>query len=453
VFNGLPDLLLVSWTQHISLYTLVTRMLLCSVTQYLTIIAKMPVAWPGVLDSAFGGVSLAWNWAFASPAALDCLLADVWGAWESRGANRAGIRGAVVLAAPVAVYCLLVACHALWWLLMPWAYAALATVLTRFLKYFSFVVDLLSKWHMFERLRSRLGAIAAAGRPSFTEFMKQRAIVTLLVTTFFFYPAVACVAMGMFSCMDVCGVRQWLMDMSLTCPTRAVHQSQWQWALGVGVPALLFCAAVPLFVLVWLQHALHTGRLNDDKFTARYGFMYSNYRIHPPKPHGGRLARLLSAARYRVNIVWDVVVHCQTLLLVFIAVYCRIWHEFYQAQLLITALAAYMLGIAVFRPFRLLASQCLQTASVAVLLMTCICVTTFIKPGALDTRQLLGYQQAAGSVAIFVLVINGLFIAVALAMLLACAFPSWTRKKSSTPPAAAATAPQGGRFPTLTQVA
>jgi hypothetical protein len=420
--------------------------------QYLTIIAKMPVTWPGVLDSVFGGVSLAWNWAFASPAALDCLLAGMWGTWASMGANRAGTRGAVVLAAPVAMYCLLVACHALWWLVMPWVYAALSTVLSGFLKYFSFVVDVLSKWHMFERLRSRLRAIATARRTNFWEFMKQRAIVTLLVTVFFFYPAVARVALGMFSCMEVCGVRQWLMDMSLTCPTNSVGQSQWQWAVGVGVPALLFCAAVPVFVLVWLQHALHTGRLNDERFTARYGFMYSSYRIDPPVPHCGRLARLLSAARYRVNIVWDVVVHCQTLLLVFIAVYCRIWHEFYQAQLLCAALAAYMLGIAVFRPFRLLASQCLQTASVTVLLMTCMCITTFIKPDALDTRQLLGYQQAAGSVAIFVLMINGLFLAVALAMLIACLFPTIGKKKSGTA-AAAAAPPQGARFPTLTQVA
>jgi hypothetical protein len=281
--------------------------------------------------------------------------------------------------------------------------------------------------------------------------MKQRAIVTLLVTVFFTYPAVARATVGMFSCMEVGSVRQWLMDMSLTCPTHAVGQSQWQWAIGVGVPALVFCAAVPVFVLVWLQHALHTGRLNDQRFTARYGFMYSNYRIHPPVPHGGRLSMLLSSARYRVNIVWDVVVHCQTLLLVFIAVYCRIWHEFYQAQLLSAPLAAYMLGIAVFRPFRLLASQCLQTASVAVLLMTCMCVTTFIKPDALDTRQLLGYHQAAGSVAVYVLLITGLFLAVALAMLVACLFPTIGKKKNST--AAAAAPPQGGRFPTLTQVA
>jgi hypothetical protein len=385
--------------------------------QYLVIIIKMPVAWPKLLDRVLGGVGLAWDWAFASPPALDCLLMDVWEAWASRGANRAGVRGLIVLAAPVFVYSLLGACHVLWWCAMPGFY-------TGFRKYFSFAADLLPKWPVLGCVQSRLRARAAAGRPNFREYMKQRAIVTLIVTVFYFYPAVARVAVGMFSCMDVCGVGHWLLDMRLTCPIGSVRQSQWQWAVGVGVPALLFCAGVPVFVVAWLQHALNTGRLDDDSFTARYGFMYSNYRIDPPMPHGGRLAKLLSTAGYRVNIAWDAVIHLQTLLLVFIAVYCRIWHEFYQAQLLCAALAAYMVAIAVFRPFRLLASQCLQTASVAVLLMTCLCVTTLIKPDAMDTSQLLGYRQAADSLAIFVLVINGMFIVVAAALLIGCLLPS-----------------------------
>jgi hypothetical protein len=418
--------------------------------QYLVIIAKMPIAWPKELDSTFGGLSVAWNWAFASPAGLDCLLTAVSGTLSSTGANRAGARGFVVLAAPVVVYCLLLACHALWWCVLPWCYAALSLMVTGFLKC-SFVVDVLSKWHMLERLRSRLRALAAARRPIFWEYMRQRAIVTLIVPVFYFYPAVARVAVGMFACMEVCGVKHWLMDMSMDCPMNSLGQSQWQWSVGVGVPAILFCAAVAVFVLARLQHALHTNCLSDQRFTARYGFMYSNYRIDPPMLHGGRLARLLSTIRYRVNIVWDVVVHCQTLLLVFIAVYCRIWHEFYQVQLLCAALTAYMLVITVFRPFRLLASQCLQTAAVAVLLMTCMCVTTFIKPDALDRNQLLGYQQAAGSIAVFVLIINGLFVAAALALLVSCLLP--INKKGTPAAAAAPPPPQGKRFPTLNQAA
>ncbi|WIA15681.1 hypothetical protein OEZ85_002307 [Tetradesmus obliquus] len=317
--------------------------------QYLAIIVKMPVAWPDQLATTFDGLSRVWSWAFASPAALDCLLA-------SMGANRAGARALVALAAPVAAYWLLLACHALWWCTMPWFHAALSFVLTGLLKRLDFVAGMLLKWPLSGCLHSFLRIPSTARRPNFWEYMKLRAIVTLLVTVFFFYPAVARVAVGMFSCMEVCGDRYWLMDMSLTCPRDSVGQSQWKWAVGLGVPAVLFCVAVPIFVVVWLQHAQHAGRMNQERFIACYGFMYSNYRIDPPVPHGGRLARLLSSARYRVNIVWDAVVHCQTLMLVFIAVYCRIWHEFYQAQLLSAALAVYLLAIAVFRPFRLLAT-------------------------------------------------------------------------------------------------
>jgi hypothetical protein len=248
------------------------------------------------------------------------------------------------------------------------------------------------------------------------------------VTIFTFYTPIASVAISMFSCIPVCGKSYWILDINLRCPWESVSQPQWQWAVGVGVPAVLFSAVVPVFVVAWLMHALRTGSLTSAGFVQRYGFLYSNYRIDFPTPQGGSIVKLLTAARRRVNIAWDAVVHCQTLLLVFTGVYGTVWHEFYQTLLLSSVLGAYLLLVVMFRPFRLPSSQCLQAASFAVLCMTCTCVLSFIRPDALDQRQEDWYKQAGKVIAVFVMVSNGLFLVVTLGLLLWCVLPFRRRR-------------------------
>jgi hypothetical protein len=65
----------------------------------------------------------------------------------------------------------------------------------------------------------------------------------------------------------------WVEDLSQLCYSRASYHRGW--ALGLGVPlTLLFCAALPAGVFVFMWYSRKQGKLADLDFQRRYGFMY-----------------------------------------------------------------------------------------------------------------------------------------------------------------------------------
>jgi hypothetical protein len=378
--------------------------------QYLNIIAKLPISWPNELTYAISKLRIIWSWIFLSPAALDCTLADN---PRTSGADQAGIAGLIMLLMPLLMFSTVIVSRVIWWWIKPFA-CAVRKIFGLLLRCCRGVIKLPSDWHTLEQFIADVSGLCGTGRdnavPCFREYFLQRTVITLLVATFFFYPATAAVAVGMNSCIDVCGEGYWILDMKLRCPRESVGQPQWQWAVGVGVPACIFCAVVPLFVATWLMRALRMRTLAAKDFVQYFGFLYSNYKTDIPIPEGGSLVKHLNAVRYRVNIAWDAVVHLQSLLLVFIGVYGTTWHEFYQTSALFTLLAAYLLMIVLFRPFRLPSIQFLQSACFAVLCFTCTCVLLLIKPDDMDSKQEANYTRAASVFAVLILVFNGVFL-------------------------------------------
>jgi len=72
--------------------------------QYLGgIIAKLPVQWPGALDSIFSSLGRTWGWVMGSAASMDCLLLSMNGGQELRAA-RAGWKGLISLLAPAVMF-------------------------------------------------------------------------------------------------------------------------------------------------------------------------------------------------------------------------------------------------------------------------------------------------------------------------------------------------------------
>jgi hypothetical protein len=202
--------------------------------------------------------------------------------------------------------------------------------------------------------------------------------------------------------------------------------------MGLGVPALLFCVVVPLFMVVFLSHAARINRLDEEYFREYYGFLYSDYRftkdVGSMSAAEGRLAKLFIILNHRVNLVWGAVIHCQTMLLVVASVLGRIWHEFYQVLVVSGLLVAFLVLIVLLRPFRRNTTQWLQQMSTAVLCATCLSIMAFVKPDGMDARQIDGSNKASKAVAIWVLVINISFLIITVLLLFYCAIRQLFKK-------------------------
>jgi hypothetical protein len=279
--------------------------------------------------------------------------------------------------------------------------------------------------------------------------MRQAWVVTLLVTIFFFYPSVARVAVSMFTCVSVCEKWYWAMDMDLLCPTQLwtrTPPSEWpmhaKWAAGVGIPSVILVVAVPLFVALLLWWGARNKRLHTLGFRGRFGFMYRDYKTD----HVGRqqqaadgtslcsespdtqtaLIKHLSAVRqwvYRhLILVWDAVIHIQTVLLVCVSVIGMLLHEYYQTLILAAVFGTYLMLIAWLHPFRNLDVQRLQCLSSATLFVSCLLVLVFIPPDYMDTRQSNFYRGAQPDIGRLLIAINVAFVFFACCQMIRCLF-------------------------------
>jgi hypothetical protein len=283
--------------------------------------------------------------------------------------------------------------------------------------------------------------------------MRQAWVVTLLVTVFFFYPSVARVAVSMFTCVNVCEERYWAMDMDLLCPTQLWNHapSEWpvhaKWAAGVGIPSVVLVVAVPLFVALLLCWGAHTKRLHTLEFHSRFGFMYSDYKIdHVGRKqqaadgtglYPGPAVRYLLALRQWVHhhliLVWDAVIHIQTILLVCVSVIGMLLHEYYQTLILAIMFGLYLILIAWLCPFRNPHVQRLQCLSNATLFVSCLSVLFFIPPDFMDTRQSNFYRGLQPDIGRLLIAINITFVSFACIQMMRCLFRNmrWQLQASS----------------------
>eukprot|EP00775_Hariotina_reticulata_P006417 gene6417-6648_t len=185
-----------------------------------------------------------------------------------------------------------------------------------------------------------------------TQYQQRWVAVMLLVTVFFFYPSIARIAVGMLECIKVCNGQYWLMDVDKRCPTeiwKSTKPSEWPshaiWAAAVGIPAAIIVAAVPLAVVILLVWAYHSERLHNPGNRGCFGFMYSDYNIKQVESSSslnavvadskdvGHLYQywpLRKALLQHVTLVWDAVIHVQTIILVYVSVCGMLLHEYYQ---------------------------------------------------------------------------------------------------------------------------
>lgn len=124
-------------------------------------------------------------------------------------------------------------------------------------------------------------------RARFSWQLLGRLRVAALVVAFYAYPTLVKAALIFFACLPIDNAAHsphaeyairnhtagyWVMDIQQECFTGS-HR---QWALGLGVPAVVvLCLGVPLalFLLLWCN----TQNTSKKAFQQRYGFLYCNY--------------------------------------------------------------------------------------------------------------------------------------------------------------------------------
>jgi hypothetical protein len=448
-------------------------------------IAKLPVTWPQEVAQAMTGLSDIWGKAFGSVASLDCLL-QAFDYSSGPHVDLSSLKALINLLLPVLVFLLVLCCQMVWWASRHRIKAALANFLLKLLRWCldsngiayadnatlpvqspqqqqQTVPGTTSRWHAVSAAVSRyrslikswsiraqfLQASRAHGSGSHMSgvrrHMRQAWVVTLLVTMFFFYPSVARVAVSMFTCVSVCKERYWAMDMDLLCPTQLWSHapSEWpvhaKWAAGVGIPAVVLVVAVPLFVALLLWWGARNKRLHTLKFRGRFGFMYRDYKTdhvgrqqqaadgtslcsESPYPAMRYQWALRQCVRHHLILVWDAVIHIQTVLLVCVSVIGMLLHEYYQTLILAAVFGAYLMLIAWLRPFRNPDVQRLQCLSSATLFVSCMLVLVFIPPNYMDTRQSNFYRGAQPDIGRLLIAINVAFVVFACFQMMRCLF-------------------------------
>jgi len=271
------------------------------------------------------------------------------------------------------------------------------------------------------------------GLDGLRHYLQKHWIVTLLVTIFFFYPSIARIAVSMLTCIDVCGSSYWVMDMQTPCPRQEVFAGRgWSdarvhWAIGVGLPAVLLCVGIPIFVAWLLLWGAHGKRLHTAEFMGRYGFMYSDYNIAniEKQIESSSVPRWTShaaAMKQYLILTWDAVIHVQTVILVCVSVSGMVLHEYYQTLILAAVIAVYLVMVVWLRPFRAVHSQKLQGLSYAVLLATCLLLLVFIPPALMDNRQETFYQKAQPVAGVLLCTLNFGYVGLAVYYLMRCMF-------------------------------
>eukprot|EP00775_Hariotina_reticulata_P012393 gene12393-12528_t len=300
--------------------------------------------------------------------------------YENPQVDRSSLKALINLLLPVLVFLLVLSCQIVWF------------------------ISHTKGWC----IRSQYQASRPAGwshMSGLTHYMRQRWVVTLLATLFFFYPSVARIAVSMFTCITVCDEHYWVMDMDLQCP-RSQSPGSWsgyaKWAAAVGIPALVCMVLVPVSVASLLLWAAGTKRLHSLEFQTRFGFMYSDYKTDLLGRRQLKTSSSVSMSpdiarrllQQHLSLVWDAVIHVQTVVLVCVSVVGMLLHEYYQTLILTAVFGTYLILIAWLRPFRNRSVQRLQDMSSATLCLTCLLILFFIPPDYMDDRQNGDYKKA-----------------------------------------------------------
>ncbi|KAG2444938.1 hypothetical protein HXX76_001674 [Chlamydomonas incerta] len=125
------------------------------------------------------------------------------------------------------------------------------------------------------------------GPVRFRPYFATRMAVTLIAVIFYFYPSVTDEILSVLQCKEVDSSTAtysaysqamgmyWEQDYGLHC----FRDSHLVLALVVAIPGVvLFCLGVPLASAAFLRRSALRGRLNERKFSDRYGFLYEDYR-------------------------------------------------------------------------------------------------------------------------------------------------------------------------------
>jgi len=276
--------------------------------------------------------------------------------------------------------------------------------------------------------------------------------------------------------------RWWVLDMRSKCP-RSLATAEGRWAFGVGVPAVFITVCVPLFVLVWLlantskldntafksRFAFMYSDYACESLAAKHNnwlhelvqpqhtlflkaaawlceLVKGGVAPHAQQPQpadntgasSGKGPRKTPTplaqrweqwwrhvlewcwvARHLTILIWDVVIHAHTVLLMMCSVYGIYgMHEYFQVLLMCGVFAVYMFLVMLVKPFKAL-NQVLQTLVSAVLLVTCLCTLVFVFPSDhLDSRQKAIQDRIGQGVGVFMLVLNGACVVLLLGLLM-----------------------------------
>jgi hypothetical protein len=198
---------------------------------------------------------------------------------------------------------------------------------------------------------------------------KGRLVAASMVVVFFFLPSIVRSAFGLFACITIDYPAAppnypmaigsfWLHNTNQQC-FQGWHKG---FALGLGIPLLLFVCFVPGFILYKTLPNRH-DELDKLAWLQQYGFLVRDY-----KP----------AYRY-----WEAVVSAQTIVLVALSVFSYSLGPYYQAMLINIAIAVIWLVLAVAKPLVHADAQ-----RVALVSMGCLYLTSY---------SALAFAQMAGS--------------------------------------------------------
>eukprot|EP00775_Hariotina_reticulata_P005465 gene5465-5699_t len=443
----------------------VVKLLIIYIQNFAGVIVKLPVSWPTNLSTLFANINILWGTVNGSSASLDCLLkalpvTSTGYIAVAGGIDRSVLKGLINLLLPGLTFVLVLMCQVLWWackrrLVLAVTYLGLRmfslvsgrdglalaatscdTSTESSQEFIGSTTSFIIRFESWCRQRRLYASSRNSWYPDLTglmRYLRQRFMVTMLVTVFFFYPSLVRVAVGMLSCIEVCGTWYWVLDMEKLCPKSNLKSNESHLVLAVGVLAALLSAVVPLMVVVLLSWAVSTNCLHSPKFQQQFGFLYKDYTV--PSHHklldpeaGGNLGnrhvvfgafencyRLFTAAKERLILMWDVVIHSQTVLLVSISSCGLVLHEYYQTLVLAAAFGVYLLLVLWLRPFSNKSAQRLQALSAASLFATSFLILFFIPPDFMDKpRQQKLQEVAKPAAAVLLLFFNFLFLVYAL---------------------------------------
>jgi hypothetical protein len=139
-----------------------------------------------------------------------------------------------------------------------------------------------------------------------------------------------------------------------------------------------------------------------------------------PGPAMRYLLTLQQWVQHHLILVWDAVIHIQTILLVCVSVIGMLLHEYYQTLILAAVFGMYLMLIAWLRPFRNPHVQRLQCLSSATLFVSCLLVLFLIPPDYMDTRQSNFYRGLQPDIGQLLIAINVTFVSFACVQMMRC---------------------------------